>query len=153
MILHPKPVSWPERTNVASVVMRLVQAADFLLLLLSGLLAKIVLLSKQKWLFDGQLFLATLAGSVIATYLLARSKGYSPRSLCSLGEQFRLLLKPLLLSMGGVIVCISPMRDDAQFFRRWPIVWFGLSFALDIVSNRNRCPHRSPRMCNSGANN
>jgi polysaccharide biosynthesis protein PslA len=113
-----------------AVVMRLVQVADFLLLLLSGWLAKFVLLLKQKSLFDSKLFLATLAGSVIATHLLARSRGYSPRSLRSLGEQFRLLLKPMLLAMGGVIVCIFLMGDDAQSFRRWPILWFVLSFAL-----------------------
>jgi Undecaprenyl-phosphate glucose phosphotransferase len=117
-----------------SIIGNLVQLSDLLLFLFSGLLTRMVLLPKQGWHSDGLLFLATLVGGVLTTHLLARANAYTPHSLRSVGNQFVLLPKPLLLATGSVIVCIFLLGGAGPTFREWPLVWLGLSFVLFMVS-------------------
>jgi Undecaprenyl-phosphate glucose phosphotransferase len=117
-----------------SVVGNLVQVSDLLLLLFGGFLTKIALLPNQGRRSDGLLIVATLAGGILATHLLARANAYTLQSLHSLGKQVILLPKPLLLATGSVIVCVFLMGDDSHPVRSWPFVWLGLGFVLLMTS-------------------
>ena len=90
-----------------AVIVRIVQASDFLLLLFSGLLAKSVL-TPLYWLrSEGALFLATLVGSVVATVLFSRAGTYRLQSLSPLGKSLRILALPLLGGGASMIVCTA----------------------------------------------
>jgi Undecaprenyl-phosphate glucose phosphotransferase len=116
------------------VIMHIVQASDVLLLLFSGLLAK-VMLTQPHWLrSDGSLVLATFAGSVVAAVFLSRATAYQLHSLCSPGKPIQILLLPLLAGGGSVIVCLFLMRDDSLVFREWPFLWLLLSAVLLAAS-------------------
>jgi Undecaprenyl-phosphate glucose phosphotransferase len=117
-----------------AVIMHIVQASDVLVLLSSGLLAK-VMLTPPHWLpSDGSLVLATVAGSVMATVSLSRVNAYQVRSLFPLVKPLQILPLPLLAGGCSMIVCLFLMRDDSLVFREWPFLWLFLSAVLLTAS-------------------
>jgi Undecaprenyl-phosphate glucose phosphotransferase len=123
-----------KRRMPPAVIMHLVHASDVLLLLFSGLLAK-VMLTPPHWLHsDGSLVLAALVGGVVATFFLSRANAYELRSLCPPGKPLQILPLPLLAGGGSMIVCLFLMRDDSLVFREWPFLWLFLSVVLLTAS-------------------
>ena len=118
-----------------SVIVNIVQASDFLLLLLCGLLGSSVLTPLHGLRFDGGLFLSTATASFVTAAFLARAHAYSLSTLCSLGKQLKLLAVPLFAGCGSMIVCLFLMRDDSLFFREWPFLWL-FSSAILLVAWR-----------------
>jgi polysaccharide biosynthesis protein PslA len=120
-----------------SVIVRMVQASDLLLLLFSGLLAKSMLLTPLHWLrFDGSLLLVTFVGSVVTTVFFSRAGAYHLRSLCPPGKPLRILPLPLLVGGGSMIVCLFLMRDASLVFREWPFLWL-FSSAVLLTASRS----------------
>ena len=117
-----------------AVIVRVVQASDLLLLLLSGVLAK-SMLTPLHWLSsDGSLILATCVGSVVATVFLSRAGAYQLRSLFPLGKSLQTLPLPMLVGGGSMIVCLFLMRDGSLVFRESPFRWLFFSAVLLTAS-------------------
>ncbi len=64
--------------------MKLIQASDFVLLLFSGLLAKVTMMPDRGWHADGLLFLAACVGATVTTHLLVKADAYTPHRLSSI---------------------------------------------------------------------
>jgi Undecaprenyl-phosphate glucose phosphotransferase len=112
------------------VIVGLVRVCDVLLLLVCGWLSRLVLTPVQGVLREGPLFVATIAGSVVAAALLARADVYQLPALRSPAKQIRLLLLPLLLGGSSTIVCLFLMQQDGKVFSKWPFLWLLSSAAL-----------------------
>jgi polysaccharide biosynthesis protein PslA len=117
-----------------SIILNIVQASDLFLLLFCGLLVKSLLTPLRTTRLDGPLFLATALGSFVAAVFLSRAGVYLLSSLCSLGEQLRLSLLPLLAGGGSMIVCLFLLRRDDSASREWPFLWLFSSAILLIIS-------------------
>jgi polysaccharide biosynthesis protein PslA len=117
-----------------AVIVRIVQASDFLLLLFSGVLAK-SMLTPLHWLAsDGSLVLATFVGSVVATVFLSSAGAYQLRSLSPLSKSLQILPLPMLGGGGGMIACLFLMRDGSLVFRESPFFWLFFSAVLLTAS-------------------
>jgi polysaccharide biosynthesis protein PslA len=123
-----------KRRMSPAIVVRIVQASDLLLLLLSGLLAKGVLTPRHWLLSDGALFLATLVGSVVAAVFLSGAGTYRLSSLAPFGNSLRILGLPLLAGGGSMIVCLFLMSDVGIVFRESPFLWLLFSAVLLTAS-------------------
>jgi polysaccharide biosynthesis protein PslA len=123
-----------KRRKSPAIVVRVVQASDFLLLLLSGLLANTVL-TPRSWLrSSGALFLATLVGSVVAAVFLSGAGTYKLSSLAPPSKSLRILALPLLAGGGSMIVCLFLMSDVGIVFRESPFLWLLFSAVLLTAS-------------------
>jgi Undecaprenyl-phosphate glucose phosphotransferase len=118
----------------AQVIVSIVQASDFLCLLLAGWLAMSVTSPLRGLRAEGSLFLATFTGSVVAAVFLSRAHTYQLTSLRSLGKQMQLLLMPLLGGGCSMMVCLFLMRKVGPGFRRWPFLWLIFSVLLLTAS-------------------
>jgi Undecaprenyl-phosphate glucose phosphotransferase len=118
-----------------AVILNVVQASDFLLLLVGGWLASSMLTSLRALHADGPLFLATIAGSFVGAVFLSRAGTYLLLSLRSFSDQLKLLPLPFLAGGCSVIVCLFLMREDAPVFREWPFLWLFWSAVL-LISSR-----------------
>jgi polysaccharide biosynthesis protein PslA len=120
-----------------AVIVSLVQASDFFLFLICGLLARSVLTPPRGLHADGSLFLATITASLVTAVFLSRTNAYLLSSLCLLSKQLKALPVPLLAGGGSMIVCLFLMRDDGLAFRQWPFLWLltaGLLLTVSRVS-------------------
>jgi polysaccharide biosynthesis protein PslA len=115
----------------------MVQASDWLLLLLSGLAAGMALTPLHSARCAGSLLLFTLFGSAVAAVSLSRAKAYQLRSLALLSNALRNLPAPLLVGGGSMIVGLFLIPAGAPVireWREWPFLWLLLSAALLIAS-------------------
>jgi polysaccharide biosynthesis protein PslA len=120
----------------STIVMNIIQAADLVLLLTGGLLAKASLSAANGGfsLFDKPLLLATIAGSLLTCIFLARAAAYVPHTLRSAGMQMERMAVPLLLGAAGQAVCLFMMSQNGPLLRLWPFVWALFSGLLLIIA-------------------
>src|ERR1700761_8501235 len=118
----------------SQVIVNIVQAADWVWLLLAGVLAWSIPSPLHELPTEGSLLLATLAGSCVAAVFLARARTYQLATLQSLGKQMQMLPMPLLGGCCSMMVCLFLMREVGPGFRRWPFLWLIFSGVLLFAS-------------------
>lgn len=105
------------------VVAGVVRVMDVLLLLGAGLLSAVAV----TWFYGepprGAVEMACLAGALATSVGLARERAYAQAALMSVPTQMRLLIKPILLGVFGLIACLFVLYDGAMPYRTWPLVW------------------------------
>jgi hypothetical protein len=131
-----------------AVIVNIVQVCDLLLLLFSGLLAE-TMLPLFGLHSGGSLFVATATASFVTAAFLSRADTYLLSSLCSQGEQLKLLPMPLLAGAGSMIACLFFLRNDGPVFRAWPFLWL-FSSAILLIASRRYLSHLLNRWSSAG---
>ncbi len=116
------------------IIVRVVQATDLLLLLLSGLVARSMLAPLPWPRSDSSFVLATLLGTLVTVIALRRSEAYVVRSLSSLGNALKVLFLSLLFGGGCMIVGLFMANDTGPGFRQWSLCWLIVSIFLLTAS-------------------
>jgi Undecaprenyl-phosphate glucose phosphotransferase len=112
------------------IITGFIRFADWLLMMLSGLLATYGLFHLTDIYPEGQLRLATVAGASGAALFLARDGAYTVAALASFSSQLRLFLVPLIIGGICVILCLFILPEGRLPSRAWPVVWMLCSLAL-----------------------
>ena len=79
--------------------------------------------------------LASLVGALAVVFGLSREQAYTQQTLQSVSAGLRVLIKPIILGLCGVIGCLFMVNDGSLPYRAWPFVWTG-SAALFVALSR-----------------
>ena len=118
----------------APVILNIIQAADWLILVGSAVLATRLLSPGPLSHLGGSLFISASAGILVTAVFLARADAYRVQRLVSAETQLTLLPLPLLLGCGSTMACLFLLNKDDRFFREWPFVWLIAAAGLFTLS-------------------
>lgn len=132
MTINADTSDLPVETISMPVVAGLVRLMDIMVLGCAGLVSTGI----TTWFYgqspSGPIAMASIAGALATSLGLAREHAYSQAALHSFSTQLRMLIKPILLGMFGMITCLFVLYDGNLPYRMWPLVW-GVTAAAFIA--------------------